>query len=246
MPLELDEIVLGGEKFISARKAATLVGYTQDYVGQLCRASKINAQRIGRNWYVNETGLIQHKQAYSQGDSLSIFKKEDVFKKTSLKKKSIFKDKLLIYSPDERPLFPVLSSEVPTALPSEFKKTDKGGVQQAKSLKKLTIINSQSLSRERKRIFSEIFHILRPLFFTTIGNAALFATSFFIVFSLISIDYSPIARLLTESKGISYSTQTGAVGGMEWIKPIEHSAQAFYRIVDNTLYYIYETTIERK
>jgi hypothetical protein len=37
-------------KFISLAEAAKLTGYHQDYLGQLARAGKLNAQKIGRNW----------------------------------------------------------------------------------------------------------------------------------------------------------------------------------------------------
>lgn len=51
----------GGEKFVKASEIARQFGYTSDYVGQLCRAGKIDAQLVGRSWYVHEDSLKHHK-----------------------------------------------------------------------------------------------------------------------------------------------------------------------------------------
>ena len=42
-----------------------LFGYTQDYIGQLCRGEKIDARRIGRTWYVCEKSILEHKKLYN-------------------------------------------------------------------------------------------------------------------------------------------------------------------------------------
>lgn len=51
-----------GKKYITARQAAFKSGYSQDYIGQLCRSGKIDARRVGRAWYVLESGLIAYEQ----------------------------------------------------------------------------------------------------------------------------------------------------------------------------------------
>lgn len=56
-----ETVVMDGVKYISSSRAAKLVGYTKDYVGQLCRAGKIDAQLIGRSWYVSEDSVRSHK-----------------------------------------------------------------------------------------------------------------------------------------------------------------------------------------
>lgn len=50
-----------GINYISSKRAAELVGYTKDYVGQLCRAGKLEARLVGRSWYVSEPSILQHK-----------------------------------------------------------------------------------------------------------------------------------------------------------------------------------------
>src|SRR3989344_4894844 len=59
-----NEFILAGKKFITSKKAALLFGYTQDYVGQLCRGVKVDARRIGRTWYVCEKSILEHKKLY--------------------------------------------------------------------------------------------------------------------------------------------------------------------------------------
>ncbi len=56
-----DSIVLEGRKYVSSGRASQLYGYTKDYVGQLCRAGKLDAQLIGRSWYVSEDSIRKHK-----------------------------------------------------------------------------------------------------------------------------------------------------------------------------------------
>ena len=65
--MERDELILKGEKYISARRAAELVRYTSDYVGQLCRAGKVDAVMVGRGWYVDKKAIVAHKIASSNG-----------------------------------------------------------------------------------------------------------------------------------------------------------------------------------
>ncbi|TSC87230.1 MAG: hypothetical protein G01um10148_335 [Parcubacteria group bacterium Gr01-1014_8] len=55
------EIVLGDTTYISSKRAAEITGYAQDYIGQLARAGKIIARRIGGLWYVLEESLNNYK-----------------------------------------------------------------------------------------------------------------------------------------------------------------------------------------
>lgn len=62
----MDELRLKDKKFISSKRVAQLTGYTTDYVGQLCRAEKIEGVLVGRNWYVDENSVMKHKQSYKK------------------------------------------------------------------------------------------------------------------------------------------------------------------------------------
>jgi hypothetical protein len=56
-----DSIELDGNTYIPSARAARLVGYTKDYVGQLARAGKLDAKLVGRSWYINEDSIRKHK-----------------------------------------------------------------------------------------------------------------------------------------------------------------------------------------
>lgn len=56
----MDEIVVAQTKYISSKRAARLTGYAQDYIGQLVRMNKVNATKVGKAWFVEEAGLMQH------------------------------------------------------------------------------------------------------------------------------------------------------------------------------------------
>jgi hypothetical protein len=49
------------KKYISAKKASLLTGYSQDYIGQLARGNKIDSKRIGRVWYVSEESILNYQ-----------------------------------------------------------------------------------------------------------------------------------------------------------------------------------------
>jgi hypothetical protein len=57
----MEKLVLDGKVFVKASSAADALGYTPDYIGQLCRAEKIEAHLVGRSWYVNQEQLRLHK-----------------------------------------------------------------------------------------------------------------------------------------------------------------------------------------
>ncbi len=57
----MEVLVLDGKDYIKASKAARDLGYTTDYIGQLCRSGQVDAHLIGRTWYVNADKLSVHK-----------------------------------------------------------------------------------------------------------------------------------------------------------------------------------------
>ncbi|HWP61700.1 MAG TPA: hypothetical protein VN495_03785 [Candidatus Paceibacterota bacterium] len=62
-----DEVNVEGVEYISSKRASQLSGYAQDYIGQLARASLIDARRIGGLWHVSLESLNAYKsnaQAY--------------------------------------------------------------------------------------------------------------------------------------------------------------------------------------
>lgn len=57
----MDEILIEEKRYISSKRAAKVTGYAKDYVGQLCREGRVPARLVGRNWYVLETAIHDHR-----------------------------------------------------------------------------------------------------------------------------------------------------------------------------------------
>jgi len=57
----MDEITIGDKKYISSKQAAKITGYAKDYVGQLCREGRVEARLVGRNWYVLDSAIREHR-----------------------------------------------------------------------------------------------------------------------------------------------------------------------------------------
>ena len=47
------------KKFLSAKEAASHLGYTTDYVGSLCRQGKLNSKKVGKAWFVEEASIAR-------------------------------------------------------------------------------------------------------------------------------------------------------------------------------------------
>lgn len=47
--------------FVKASKIAKDYGYTADYIGQLCRSGRVDAQLVGRSWYAALDSLEEHR-----------------------------------------------------------------------------------------------------------------------------------------------------------------------------------------
>jgi hypothetical protein len=56
-------ITINDVEYLPATALAKQFRYTTDYIGQLCRAKKVDAQLVGRSWYVNPESLTSHKKA---------------------------------------------------------------------------------------------------------------------------------------------------------------------------------------
>lgn len=60
----MEELTLGGKKYISSKRAAEISGYTKDYIGQLARAGSLQAKMVGRSWYIEVDAIEAHKKMY--------------------------------------------------------------------------------------------------------------------------------------------------------------------------------------
>jgi hypothetical protein len=57
----MEAVTIDGVEYIRASDLAKRHRYTADYVGQLCRAGKVDAHLVGRAWYVYPPSLEEHK-----------------------------------------------------------------------------------------------------------------------------------------------------------------------------------------
>lgn len=51
------ELFFEGKKYVSSKRASKISRYNQDYIGQLIRDSKLEAKRVGRQWFVSLNSL---------------------------------------------------------------------------------------------------------------------------------------------------------------------------------------------
>ncbi len=56
-----DSIIEEGQIFLSSADASKQTGYSQDYIGQLARSGAVEAKKVGRRWFIEQTSLKQHK-----------------------------------------------------------------------------------------------------------------------------------------------------------------------------------------
>ncbi|MDD5165368.1 MAG: hypothetical protein PHG25_02415 [Candidatus Pacebacteria bacterium] len=59
--MKKDQIIIDGKMYLSSRRGAEIAGYSWDYIGQLCRARKVDAKMIGRTWYVEKGSILKHQ-----------------------------------------------------------------------------------------------------------------------------------------------------------------------------------------
>jgi hypothetical protein len=72
----MEYLEIKGKTYIKVSSAARETGYTADYIGQLCRARKIDSQLVGRTWYVLLDQVRDHRR--SRGRSSKEKTKEQV------------------------------------------------------------------------------------------------------------------------------------------------------------------------
>ncbi|MFM2381735.1 MAG: hypothetical protein RLZZ76_502 [Candidatus Parcubacteria bacterium] len=60
--MQMDVLVLEGKNYVKSSVIARELGYTSDYVGQLCRSGKVDAKLFGKTWYVEKSSIDGHKR----------------------------------------------------------------------------------------------------------------------------------------------------------------------------------------
>jgi hypothetical protein len=107
-----DSIILEGKIYISAKRAAKIINYAQDYIGQLCRANKLECKMIGRAWFVTEESLIAHRENSidsTEERALKIIKDNDLKTRETIKTTLESEKNAPHNLPALIPVFPILS-----------------------------------------------------------------------------------------------------------------------------------------
>lgn len=119
------ELVIDGKKYQKASEIARNLGYTSDYVGQLCRSGKVSAQQIGRSWYVEVDSIHAHKKTrYRSNETKSRqavqeYKKAQKQQSTPKRSAPVRHISVSHYETDDTDLIPgVASRRVPEATTS--------------------------------------------------------------------------------------------------------------------------------
>jgi len=243
MQKEGENIEIDGITYIPVKHAADLAEYTADYVGQLCRGGKIDATRVGRAWYVNESSLIAYKEGQVLKDSIGVESSgdEEVFDVSEEVKKakeestarSIFKESsFVVYDRDDRPLIPNLM---------EIKSMDEEGSTLGEDV---PIINKEpEVLDEEVVIPTENSKNLFNLIASTFARMFLGAVSFTIVFLLIfSLNGSYTGELIgsgvTNLMSNVASTKVANTVNTDILEPYRRSAYRFSEIVDESIHLI--------
>lgn len=105
----MERISTNGEIYVKASTIARELGYTADYVGQLCRGGKVDAQLIGRSWFVNERSIREHKQdRYRSTAAKSRQEIKRAIQNGPMRHASDPKNSAFSYETDTSDLFPVI------------------------------------------------------------------------------------------------------------------------------------------
>lgn len=76
----MDTLEHEGITYVKVATLAKKYKYTTDYIGQLCRAGKVDCQLVGRAWFVREESLVNHKSdRYKQTVAAEPLSKVKVF-----------------------------------------------------------------------------------------------------------------------------------------------------------------------
>ncbi len=64
-------LIRNGKSYISSKRAAQIFGYTNDYIGQLCRSSKVGSIMIGRDRFVDFSSISAYVESIAPNPNTS-------------------------------------------------------------------------------------------------------------------------------------------------------------------------------
>lgn len=191
----MDELIFAGNKYISSKRAGKLTGYTADYIGQMCRADKIQCRLVGRNWYVNEKEIWEHKKSFKKKQAVDYNKQETIeYEK--------IEPELLYYSNDKRSLNPEIS-KIPNERKEEIIENEEEEIP-VRIIKKPAVYAkgyNKSYIAERTKKQIKIRQPIIPQIYTGFS----IATSIALVLILIGVLFT--ASTFTLEQAIHYSSK---------------------------------------
>ena len=119
----MDVLAIDGKNYVKSSVIARDLGYTTDYVGQLCRSGKVDARLFGRTWYVEKKSIGGHKSTRYRSTN-AVTKKalhvhvasqeEDQSAVTKVQKSKFYsystQKPVARYTPDQSDLIPTVGS----------------------------------------------------------------------------------------------------------------------------------------
>ncbi|MBX4199175.1 hypothetical protein KW800_02830 [Candidatus Parcubacteria bacterium] len=66
------DLLIDGEKFISAKRAGLDLGYSADYIGQLARSGAVSGKMVGRTWFVSRRSLLRYRKDNGSEKSIKL------------------------------------------------------------------------------------------------------------------------------------------------------------------------------
>lgn len=64
----MDILTISGKKYIASSLAAKNTSYTIDYLGQLCRAGKLDCQQVAGSWFITQDSISDYVGVEIKGD----------------------------------------------------------------------------------------------------------------------------------------------------------------------------------
>lgn len=147
----MDTISFKGETYIKGSKIAEELGYTADYVGQLCRSRQVEGTLVGRSWYVSEKSIRAHKKnRYRSNQTKSVDAVRQMMG-VRTQAKRIFEDRFStpVYEADDQPLIPSIKKHFESVSPQVATAKDEELEESAVYLKRITLSEPTKVSEVR-------------------------------------------------------------------------------------------------
>jgi hypothetical protein len=104
----MEEITIGDKIYISSKRAAKITGYAKDYVGQLCREGRVEAKLVGRNWYVLESSIREHRFGKEEVAPVQVVEQTEAPNLIQTWQKPQYESQVPVMVPELSPRGPVL------------------------------------------------------------------------------------------------------------------------------------------